>query len=1189
MSQPMRKLVFQLDYYMSAQFAGMAMALRSGLYQKAGINLHWLPPCPPGDEAKVVGEGFQSGGGATLWMGCMEQNTLLPAVAQGCQVKAVAAMFGRSPLCIAGLPGSNLRSRIAMNGNDALRVGAHVDTLDLLQRIFPKANILELPRGGKLQYLKDGKVDAVQAYDVMETLRLADELNGSPEVVSLHNCGGVSLGYAQVIFAPVKAFDDVEHRGLLRSFLKVTFDGWRRAMHEPREAADAVLELQSQQGTCEGEDHWISTPEFTESSVRRCNDYVKRTMRCGRLGVIDRESWSKAAAWLGATLPDYPEKGNAAPALETSLWHVNDCHLDGHPVAEILRSEAQLLAGEAKHKHGRLPKLVVVTVGKKSLGRQHLDGDRRLQLFASSDTSWFSKQESGAALGIDVEEVNLPESVSTEQLLAELRRHHDSDGLQLMWPLPPHIDATLAYSAIPMYQDVDGAQFLARSQASVREGAQKIDVSHAPATCGGIGKLLQYYDISLEGLKTLVVGRSGLLGQPLAAMFCAEGATVTLAHRKSVDLQKLCGEADLLVSAAGSPRLIQGKWVKPGATVINIGTSFANDTIVPDVAPFEDFKHAKLVVRTVGPLSAAMLFRNVAEVAASRPVRPIGATTATPTLSQEQVLDRLGSLPGWSLASGIDGASVLQRDFKVPSYKQAADFVHATCELAEGMNHHPNLQLTHQCTAGVILKAEVSTYACTAITEFDFELASKMSELYESSTIPVDSHIPDVKMEDFNYVLPDSLVAQYPVEPRDSSRLLFALPEAGTMATQVATDMQLVPGLHDRVFADLAELLPANAHLVCNKSEVFTARVFATGIPGNQEPVEVMFLGSDLSGEDLSAMLNRPCSGQLWRCMIRSPLQSPGLVLKANHAATVSDSFSLQILVERLHSKWLEEGEVDGVEATVRMLPSDSKIPARCVFDMVGFVPLPPYMQRSASDADRSTYQTVFASSEACGSVAAPTAGLHFTSQLQTRLQAKGVKQSQLALHVGAGTFRPVTSNIIADHSMHEEPFSVNVHDLREVVQSLRSSRPIVPVGTTTVRTLESLYWLGVRPSIPQMNETWNLHQWEAYRLQNHFAGALPSAAESLSRLCRFADQHGLDTLRGSTRLCIVPGYQFQVCDALITNFHQPDSTLLLLVSAFVGQERMREAYQHAVQQKYRFLSYGDACFFFKKHEAQKT
>jgi len=324
MSQPVRKLVFQLDYYMSAQFAGMAMALRSGLYQKAGIDLQWLPPCPPGDEAKVVGQGFHSSGGSTLWLGCMEQNTLLPAVAQGCQMKAVAAMFGRSPLCIAGLPGSGLHSRIGMNGNDALRVGAHVDTVGLLQRILPKANVVELPRGEKLQYLKDGKVDAVQAYDVMETLRLADEFKGTPEIVPLQNCAGASLGYAQVIFAPVKALENSEHQGLVRSFLKVTFDGWGRAIRTPQEAATAVLELQSQQKNCDGEGHWLSTPEFTERSIRQCNDYVKRTMRCGRLGVIDTERWRKAATWLEANLPECQGGRQIAPTLDTSLWQVND-------------------------------------------------------------------------------------------------------------------------------------------------------------------------------------------------------------------------------------------------------------------------------------------------------------------------------------------------------------------------------------------------------------------------------------------------------------------------------------------------------------------------------------------------------------------------------------------------------------------------------------------------------------------------------------------------------------------------------------------------------------------------------------------------------------------------------------------------------------------------------------------------
>jgi len=317
--------------------------------------------------------------------------------------------------------------------------------------------------------------------------------------------------------------------------------------------------------------------------------------------------------------------------------------------------------------------------------------------------------------------------------------------------------------------------------------------------------------------------------------------------------------------------------------------------------------------------------------------------------------------------------------------------------------------------------------------------------------------------------------------------------------------------------------------------------------------------------------------------MVRSALVAPGSALVAR-AAEAPGGAELRLRVERVVSAWIEEDEDDGVEAVLTLSTNIPDLSAHEVFDTFGHVPLPPYMRRDAEDVDRATYQTVYASKDAAGSVAAPTAGLHFSPEVMSDLQAKGVRWTPLALHVGAGTFRPVIAERIAEHDMHRESFAVEVGALREIIASLEAGRPLVPVGTTAVRTLESLYWLAAGGSHDDA-QALALGQWDAYRLQLELGGgdsdALPPPAVALQRLCDRAARRGEAVVHGTTSLCIAPGYNFKLCDALVTNFHQPDSTLLLLVAALAGRDSLKAAYQHAVEQRYRFLSYGDASLFF--------
>eukprot|EP00931_Biecheleriopsis_adriatica_P055162 TRINITY_DN32550_c0_g1_i1.p1 TRINITY_DN32550_c0_g1~~TRINITY_DN32550_c0_g1_i1.p1 ORF type:complete len:1472 (+),score=241.00 TRINITY_DN32550_c0_g1_i1:120-4535(+) len=1197
MSLGARRVALQLDYYMSSQFAGIALGAKSGLYKKAGLDIQFLPTCPPGDEAKIVSLAFQRDPTTCTYVGCMEQNTLLPEMALGRKVTPLAAMFGRSPLCLTGMPGAELRRRASQ---DKLRVAAHVDTVDLLKRILPQAVVLPCSRKDKLTMLKSGEVDAVQAYDVMETLKLARDLkSGCPEVLPLEGSAfpEVSLGYAQVLFAPTPALDDPEQQQVLRAFFRATFDGWAQAVRDPSGAAQAVLEVQGQS------EHWISSPEFVEDSVKRCCEYVKLTMKCGQLGVIDRDRWEHACHWLQKDSPSTQgiegTRGIAGigDALNNTLWGPGKGQEDAHPVAQSIREETAELVKQAVNKHGRSPKLVVVTVGDSALGHKHPDGLRRLQLFAHESSSWFSKAKTGASLGIEVEEVSLPGDCDTQSLLSTLRKHRDADGLQLMWPLPQSIDAKAAYEAIPWAQDVDGSHFLGRA---LTPGGSALD-SYAPTTCQGVMRVLDHYKIDLMGARAVIIGCSWLVGQPLAHLLGSKGMTVTLVNSSCRDLGTPCLQADLIVSAAGRPRLLKSEWVKPGAVVINVGTSFLEDSMIPDIPPLEHLKHAKLVVRTVGPTSIAALLRNVAQNALCRDVQAIGATSSTPSLPADQALGRLGS--GWSLvkAAGTDNPC-LQRTFHFPTYPSAVDFVAAVCKEAEQLNHHPNLQLTHLCQNGATVTADLSTFATGELSEYDCKLAAQLDSIYftrheskAKSNGEVEGRTLETRMEEFRYELPDLSIAKFPAV-RGRSRLLVVHPAKDEDG----------PTLLDKHVSDLPGLLPPGSHLVCNESQVFAARLFATASSslGAKPPVEVMFLSPEKEGlmsesvSDPAAALLSPADGQLWRCMIRSKsLGNVGQILEVvQHDDRPHEPRRAQLVVERIFSNWYEEGEPDGVEAAVRLqCPADSnsgKYPswgtARDFFDSYGEVPLPPYLGREAQGSDTSDYQTVFASASSCGSVAAPTAGLHFTPALLTHIQATGIKVSRVSLHVGSGTFRPVTSASVADHSMHSEVLAASVEVLEDIAQSMESGRPMVLVGTTSVRALESLYWLGVMDI--SENKSLELGQWEAYRLQTEmFAGTHVPPQEALRRLIARARRCGDTVVRGSTKLCIVPGYKFRMVDVLVTNFHQPDSTLMPLVAAFAGKSNIQSAYKHALSRQYRFLSYGDATLLFNQttmHEA---
>jgi S-adenosylmethionine:tRNA ribosyltransferase-isomerase len=300
-----------------------------------------------------------------------------------------------------------------------------------------------------------------------------------------------------------------------------------------------------------------------------------------------------------------------------------------------------------------------------------------------------------------------------------------------------------------------------------------------------------------------------------------------------------------------------------------------------------------------------------------------------------------------------------------------------------------------------------------------------------------------------------------------------------------------------------------------------------------------------------------------WNCLVgNSKRWNQGLLVKS---ITIKGQ-SIDLEAERIKKK-------DGY-SVIRFSWSEPQLSFAELLDAAGETPLPPYLNRKVEPDDKTRYQTVFARME--GSVAAPTASLHFTDALLADLQKQGVEFEKLILHVGAGTFKPVSAAQIGEHQMHAEQIQVSRQVLQNLLQSI--NRPVIPVGTTAMRTLESLYWFGLMLYEDGLSKRdFNLDQWFPY--QNH--PVLPSVVASLSRLIAYLDHHALESFKATTALMIAPGYKIKMVNGLITNFHQPKSTLLLLVAALIG-EQWKTAYQYALEHDFRFLSYGDACLLFK-------
>lgn len=401
--------------------------------------------------------------------------------------------------------------------------------------------------------------------------------------------------------------------------------------------------------------------------------------------------------------------------------------------------------------------------------------------------------------------------------------------------------------------------------------------------------------------------------------------------------------------------------------------------------------------------------------------------------------------------------------------------------------------------------------------------------------------IPDIRIEDYNYPLPDERIAKYPLAERDSSKLL-----------------RYIDGKIDEfVFRQIPELLPSDAVMVFNDTKVVPARLHFVRPTGAR--IEIFCLQPVKPEEyNISFAATSSCS---WKCVIGNAKKWKGDILdlyNPENAPEIAEMAMKARLVSR-------EGETGIVEFSW-----SGGNPFSRVLEICGTIPIPPYLNRESEAIDSERYQTLYAKFR--GSVAAPTAGLHFTQAVLDGIKSKGIDIETVCLHVGAGTFLPVKNSEVAKHPMHREPFVVTLDFLKDLRNSGKS---VIAVGTTSVRTLESLYYIGV--SCIETGAPADVDQWAPYTREYEW-----STEESLDAIIAYMEKNSLDKISAGTRIIIVPGFRFRIVDMLVTNFHQPESTLILLVSAFVGGD-WKTIYDYALSHDFRFLSYGDSSLLYRR------
>jgi S-adenosylmethionine:tRNA ribosyltransferase-isomerase len=411
-----------------------------------------------------------------------------------------------------------------------------------------------------------------------------------------------------------------------------------------------------------------------------------------------------------------------------------------------------------------------------------------------------------------------------------------------------------------------------------------------------------------------------------------------------------------------------------------------------------------------------------------------------------------------------------------------------------------------------------------------------------------------IHITDYNYPLPDERIAKYPLKERDHSKLL--LYKSGAVS--------------DDIFCNLPKYLPKGALMVFNNTRVIQARMHFRKETGALIEVFLMEPASPIDYEQMFQTSGH-CS---WLCMIGNLKKWKEGAL---HRPFMIKGHSLILSATIDRNRATEKG--GGTNYWVDFDWDNNNVSFAEILETVGELPIPPYLNRETEESDKTTYQTVY--SKIKGSVAAPTAGLHFTDSVLADIDAHGIDREEVTLHVGAGTFKPVKTEEIEDHKMHSEYIVVHRHTFEKLLKHGCSS---IAVGTTSVRTLESLYYIGVKicqnPSAQE--EELHVNQWEPYDFPHDGNGLVivdgkpVTVEQSIRNIIEYLDRYNLKALHSSTQIIIAPGYKYKIVKMLITNFHQPQSTLLLLVSAFVGGD-WKTIYNYALNHRFRFLSYGDS------------
>ncbi len=396
----------------------------------------------------------------------------------------------------------------------------------------------------------------------------------------------------------------------------------------------------------------------------------------------------------------------------------------------------------------------------------------------------------------------------------------------------------------------------------------------------------------------------------------------------------------------------------------------------------------------------------------------------------------------------------------------------------------------------------------------------------------------DISIQDYTYLLPDEKIANHPLLLRDASRLLVY--NKGRM--------------EESNFAHIADFLPAGTMLVFNNSKVINARIrFKKNSGAN---IEIFCLEPAGKISEYSSVMSATGS-VVWKCLVGGAAK-----WKAESLEKIIHIDGEQVMLKAEMLEKLPEAY------NIKLSWTPATVSFATIIEAAGDVPLPPYIKRKTGEEDHSRYQTIFAEEE--GSVAAPTAGLHFTPAIFSALAAKDISKGFVTLHVGAGTFKPVKAATMSGHQMHAEYIDVQTSLIEGLLENLGK---ITAVGTTSLRTIESLYWLGVKAKMDPLAKELTLRQWDVYQEPLNKTNITP--VEALQALLQWMRSNNLQTLFTQTQLLIAPGYRFRLANLLITNFHQPQSTLLLLVAAAIGED-WKLMYEYALENDFRFLSYGD-------------